>query len=386
MIAFVQRHSFARTVLDALADAALVAFVALVDTALVVLAGAAAAAASPASAQTATWYISTYARDIAIWDEATERITGRIDMGGLLPTDIQVNEARTRLYVEEASGQRISVVDLASRRVVDEIALSHDSVVVRIDGFAPHPSDRRAALVVKKYTKRIDRYVVEGPFLLEYDLTTKQVTDTLPWPDDEPRDRGLGFNYSPDGETLYMSAEDIIALDADTFEEVDRWEISRPLEPGLGQTNPPTFSGTYDEPGVATGLYRMTDPAQNRSMMGIAQVRLSEKSVDFYMLGPAEPVRFFALAPGGRKGYALYSEVGRYEFWEFDLEGRRVARKQPFAGRPRMGLRVSADARKLYVYVAGATIDVYDAATFELLRTVELGADMLGSAVIPGTR
>lgn len=347
---------------------------------------AAAVPVSGASAQTATWYIATYANEILVWDEASERVVDRITMQDFLPTDILVNERKTRLYVEEASGQRIEIVELGSRRIIDEITLSHDNVTVRIDGFAPHPSDERAALIVKTYTKMSDRYSVEGPFLLEYDLRSKQVTDTIPWPDGESRDRGMGLRYSPDGETLYFFVEDVIALDSDTFEEVDRWEMSQPLEPGLGRTNFSVNSDTYDEPGVATGLYRMTDPAQNRSLMGIARVRLAEEEVDFYTLGPSEPVGRFALAPGGRRAFALYTEVGRYEFWEFDLEARRVARKQPFAGRPRMGLRVSADGEKLYVYVAGPTIDVYDAETFELLRTVEFEADMLGSAVIPAGR
>jgi hypothetical protein len=241
---------------------------------------------------------------------------------------------------------------------------------------------------VKRYTALRDRYVVEGPFLLEYDLRTKQVRDTIPWPDGEPRDRGVELRYAPDGETLYLFMEDIVALDADTFEEVDRWEISQPLEPGLGRPNFSTDAGTYDEPGVATGLYRMRDPVQNRDLLGIARVRLAEKEVDFFTLGPAEPLRGFALAPDGRTAYSLYSTVGRYEFWEFDLDDERVTRREPFAGRPRMGLRVSADGQKVYVYVAGNTIDVYDATTFELTRTVEFDEDMtLGNVVVvPGDR
>jgi hypothetical protein len=288
--------------------------------------------------------------------------------------------------VGEASGENIEVVDVASRRVVDEFTLSHDSVRVRIDGFEPHPNGERAVLFAKRYTKMRDRYAVEGPFLLEYDLRSKQVTDTIPWPDGEERDRGIGFEYSPDGETLYFFVEDIIALDADTYEEVDRWEIARPLEPGLGRANFSTGRGTYDEVGIATGLYRMTDPVQRRSMLGIARVRLADKEVDSFVLGPTEPVGRFALAPGGQKAYGLYATVGRYEFWEFDLEAERVSRRVPFAGRPRMGLRVSADGEKLYVFVAGPTIDVYDIDTFELSHTVEFDADMLDSVVIPAGR
>lgn len=338
------------------------------------------------AAQTATWYIATYANEILAWDEASERVVDRIAMGSSLPTDIVVNEAGTRLYVQEAAGQLIEVVDIATRQKIDEISLSHDSVTVRINGYTPHPSDQRAALFVKRYTKLIDRYLVEGPFILEYDLRSKQVTDTIPWPDDEVRDRGLGMRYSPDGETLYLTAQDIIALDADTFEEVDRWELSQPLEPGLGRTNLSVFGDTYDEAGVATSLYRMTDPVQNRNIMGIARVRLAEKDVEFLPLGPSEPVGAFALAPGGRRAYALYQEIGRYEFWELDVETGRVLRRQPFAGRPRMGLQVSADGERLYIHVAGQTIDVYDAGTFELLRTVQLGGDMTGTAVIPSRR
>jgi hypothetical protein len=92
----------------------------------------------------------------------------------------------------------------------------------------------------------------------------------------------------------------------------------------------------------------------------------------------------FVLAPGGEKGYALLSEVGRYEFWEFDLVNRRVSRRHPFPGRPRMGLQVSADGNRLYGHVAGNTIDGYDVATFELLRTVSLDEDMTGVAVLRG--
>jgi DNA-binding beta-propeller fold protein YncE len=304
-------------------------------------------------------------------------------MRNFIPSGLTLNEPKTRLYVEDASNEHIEVVDVASRSVVDEFTLSHDSVWVRIGGFEPHPDGRTAVLFAKRYTKMRDRYSVEGPFLLEYDMDAKQVTDTIPWPDGEPRDRGVGFQYSPDGETLYFFVEDIIAVDADTYEEIDRWEISQPLEPGLGRADFSTGPGTYDEEGVATGLYRMTDPVQNRSMMGIARVRLADEEVDFFTLGPSEPVSRFALAPGGQKAYALYSTIGQYEFWEFDLDARRLARRQPFAGRPRMGLRVSADGQKLYVYVAGPTIDVYDANTFELLRTVEFDADMRSSVVIP---
>lgn len=341
--------------------------------------------AIPTEAQTATWYISTYTDEMLVWDEASEVVIDRIKMNRIIPNDVEMNETKTRLYVGEASGQYMQIVDIAAREVIDEFTLSHDNVVVRIDGIAPHPSDERAVLFVKKYTKHLDRYEVEGPFILEYDLRSKTVTDTIPWPDGEERDN-VGFRYSPDGETLYFYTNDIIAVDSDSYEEVDRWEISQPLEPGLGRPSFSTAPDTYDEPGVVTSLFRMRDPVQNRSLMGIARARLSEKEIEFFTLGPSEPVGRFALAPGGERAFALYSTIGQYEFWEFDLVGQRVVRRVPFAGRPRMGLDVSADGTKLYVHVAGNTIDVYDVETLTLMRSVEFDEDMtLGNvAIVPG--
>ena len=339
------------------------------------------------SAQTATWYISTYTSEMLVWDEASEEIIDRIQMNRPISNGVQLNEAKSLMYVGDASGQHIQVVDIAGREVIDEITLTHDSVVVRIDGFAPHPSDARAIILAKSYTKLIDRYSVEGPFLLDYDIESKQVTDTLPWPGGEIRER-VNFRFSPDGESLYFFTDDIIAVDATSFEEVDRWELSQPLEPGLGRANFGTNSNTYDDPGVATSLIRMQDPVHGRAMMVIASVRLSEKDVEFFSIGPPQPLSAFVLAPGGEKGYALYSapQTSEYEFWEFDLVDKRVARRVRFEGRARMGLEASADGTKLYVHVAGNTIDVYDTETLTYQHTVEFDEDMtLGNvAIIPG--
>ena len=330
----------------------------------------------------AHWYIGTYSNDLLVWDEGSEEIVDRIRMENFIPMGITPNESKDRLYVREASAEVIEIVDLEQGAVIDEFTLSEGNVTVRINSFAPHPSDEKAVLFVRRHTKLRDRYVVEGPFILEYDLRSKQVTDTVPWPDGKKREN-VSFRYSPDGETLYFFTDNIIAVDADSYDEVDRWNISDPLEPGLGRTSFGTAPDTYDEPGVATSLFRLTDPVQNRAMMGIAQVRLSEKEVDFFTVGPSESMRGFALAPGGEKAYSLLSMVGRYEFWEFDLEAKAVTRRQPFAGRPRMGLRVSADGEKLYIFVAGNTIDIYDIHTFEYLRSVTLDEDMTGTVVIP---
>jgi hypothetical protein len=101
---------------------------------------------------------------------------------------------------------------------------------------------------------------------------------------------------------------------------------------------------------------------------------MSARRIDFRPLGPAEQVSF-AQAPDRKKAYGIRSDIGRYEFWTFDLEKPSVVSRQEFKGRPRMSPRVSSNGRIIYVYVAGETIDLYEAATYKYLRTIHMGAD-----------
>jgi hypothetical protein len=75
-------------------------------------------------------------------------------------------------------------------------------------------------------------------------------------------------------------------------------------------------------------------------------------------------------------------QIGRYEFWAFDVAQKKLISRTPFDGRPRMALRVSSNGRLLYIYQAGATIDVHDAATYKRLRTIEMNADQTTSLFI----
>ena len=84
-----------------------------------------------------------------------------------------------------------------------------------------------------------------------------------------------------------------------------------------------------------------------------------------------------------KRAYGLFRDIGEYEFWTFDLETYRVINRTPFAGRPRMAMRVSSNGKVLYIYQAGNTIDLYDSTTFKLLRTITLDGDMTRLLLFP---
>ena len=329
----------------------------------------------------AYWYWGTYENEVIVWEEATEQIVDRIPVKRAIPVGLKVSKDRSRLFVLDPSRETVEIIDIGTKESVGEFTLSRGRTRTWISSFEVHPSLEWAAILVKSRTKLVDRYEISDPIILKYDLSTYAVTDTIPWPDEKQREYA-NFRFSPDGDLLYMFTDDLIALNSADFSEVDRWEISKPFEPGLGAMSLPFGESPYqEEEGIYTGLFRMTDPVQNRRIMGIATVDMAKKEVDFQPIGPSESVTF-RISSDGTKGYGLKSQIGHYEMWKFDLTGPRVSDRITFEGRPRMLLMPSADGTRLFIYNAGETIDVYEA-TFEYLRTIDLGADMTGAVVVP---
>jgi hypothetical protein len=332
-----------------------------------------------------TIYVGTYARNVLVVDENTFAIRDTIQSHVGVPIGLQFSADRSRLYVTDAGFEKVEVFDLATRKSVDQFTLTEGPKRVRIFGFNVDPRQRFAVMLIKTYTKKPDRFEIGPPKLVRYDLAKHQVTDTIPWPRNEERDNAR-ILFSPSGDYLYFfTTDEILIYETANLKQVDRWELAQPIQEGMGRLNFGFPTDIYEEPGFYTGLFRMTDPVQNRTLMGVARVNLERRDVDFYTLGPSGPVGF-ALAPDRRRAYGLRQEVGLYEFWTFDLENRRVAARTQFRGRPRMGLTVSSNGRYIYIHTAGSTIDLYDSQTFQHVRTVDLGADMTALRLLPPRR
>ena len=330
-----------------------------------------------------TVYVGTYAKKILVLDEATMKVTDSMPVSVGIPYDMVLSHARTHLYAFDPQTEHVEVFDLATRKATSTFTLSKDSMKVRISGMNVDPRERFAVLLIKTTTRKPDRYEIGKPTLVKYDLARHVVTDTIPWPKGEEREFAQ-IIFSPAGDLMYFfTNEDVLVYSADSLKQVDRWDLARSLDDGLGRFNFGFPNDIYEEPGFYTGLFRLTDPVNRRLIMGVARVDLVKRAVDFYTLGPSENVGNFRLAPGRKKAYALRSQIGLYEFWTFDLENKRVVGKTEFKGRPRMGLTAGSSGQYLYVHTAGKTIDLYDAQTFRLVRTVELPADMTRFILVP---
>ena len=343
---------------------------------------ASAVGAQQGSGGNGTLYYGSYDKKVLVIDEATMAVRDSLPVAIGIPIGLTLSMDRTRLYAIDPTFEWVETFDVASRKSLGKFTLSEGRTHVRMNGFNVDPLDRFAILMVKSSTKRADRWEIGKNTLLRYDLAKRAVTDTIPWPDGTEREFAQ-ILFSPDGAFLYFfTDEDVLVLDARTLKQVDKWDLQRSVDDGLGNWNFGFPESLYEEKGFSTGLFRTTDPVNHRSMMGVARVDLARRTVDFYSLGPSERVGF-ALAPGRKRAYGLRSQVGEYQFWEFDLENRRVVQRVEFEGRPRMGLTVSTNGSQLYVHVAGATIDIYDAQTLKYVRTATFRADMTDLIVVP---
>jgi len=327
-----------------------------------------------ASAGNGTLIIGSYPKQFWIIDEATEKIVGTIPFQSGIPRRTTLSRDRKRFYTIEAQMEKVEILDIAARKTLDTFTLSEGPKKVRLRSIEPDPQNRYVIMVTAAATKLIDRFEIAPPAIVQYDLATHKIMRTIPWPNNEER-QNANILFSPDGKLLYMfSDQDVLIYETTNFTQVDKWEMSRPIEEGFGRLDFGSRDVFNDEPGFYTALFNVTDPVQHRRTMGIGRVNLAAKSVEFYTLGPSTGVSF-AMAPGRKVAYGLFEEIGKYEFWKFDLVNHKLAGRTEFKGRPRMGLKTSTNGKVLYIYVAGNTIDLYDAETYQYLRTITLDGD-----------
>ena len=327
------------------------------------------------SAGNGTLIIGSYPKQYWIIDEATEKVIGTIPFQSGIPRRTTLSRDLKRFYTVEAAMEKVEILDLAARKTIDTFTLSGGNRKVRIRSLEPDPQHRFLVMVTASATKLIDRFEIGTPALIQYDLKTHAIVRTIPWPNGEER-QNASILFSPDGSLMYLfSDQDVLIYETAGFTQVDKWELSRPIEEGFGRLEFGSRDAMNDEPGFYTSLFNISDPVQHRRMMGVGRVNLAAKSVDFYTLGPSTSLSF-TMAPGRKVAYGLSEEIGRYEFWKFDLEHRKFAGRTEFKGRPRMGLKTSSNGKVLYIFVAGNTIDLYDAATYQYLRTITIEGDM----------
>jgi hypothetical protein len=332
-------------------------------------------------------YIGTWPDKILVIDEAQQKVIDQIKLETGPPLQLTVTPDKKRLIVLTTK-MEVELVDLATRKVLSHFPLSDATHRIFPLGGAIDPQGRYLYTTLRKATKEIDRYKIDKAQFAVVDLQEKKIAKTYDFPKEFDPTAGFlaGYKVSPDGKLLYVFREDILIFDLTNFKQVDKIELSKPLYPGSCPIN---FRGDDDpneEPGFVTSVFNATDQVVRRSIFGIARINLTTKAVDFTPIGPAGPMTRLMLTPDRKTGYVVsFNGQGgtrRTEFWVFDVEGRKVVRKTEFESRTRFNFAVSGDGKKLYIYGAGPTIEIYDAESLKLEKTIPLDGDAITQLLV----
>jgi hypothetical protein len=312
------------------------------------------------------------------------------------------------LYVVTTQMQ-LETVDLASQKVVSSFSLadarsrprmqasSPDIINLggnsRFTGLAIDPTGKLLYTTMRSVVKDVDQYKVDMPQFVAIDLAAKKIVKTWPFP--KTMDGGFGFGatykVSADGKFLYVFQEDIVIFDLEKFQEVDRIPLSQPENPGMTPYRLAADQDPFDSPNKVTSVFTSVDNIVHKGTLGLASIDLTTRKVEYFPVGPLLPMNNFLLSPDRKRGFSVMPKVStggnrETEWWVWDIEKHEVIKKKTFDTRPTFRFAVGGTGKKLYLYGAGSTLEVWDAETLESRKMIYLNKDTTTNLVLIASR
>lgn len=342
-----------------------------------------------------TVFLPGYPTRILVIDEATNKVTDKIELDIGIPTGMVKSFDRKKIYVTSNDNSGIAVIDMATRKVLQSFVLNSGNKKIRINGVAPDPQDKLLYTVCREVTKQTDRYELGKWKYAVIDLAQQKIVRMV---DMAPEDQDANgafygrspFHVSPDGRYIYQFRDKVTILDTGDFHVVDRINLSQPDFPDLTAVGMGASMHTLEQSGAVVSMFNAEDNAVHRSMFGIARFDLNSREFSFQEVGPSpEGLVGLEVSPDRKTGYSVVmnGERGnrRCEFWAFDLVANKRTMASEFPCRPRFSFGSSSDGKYLYLYGAGFEVEMWNAATLKLERVMNLENDvtMGGMVVIP---
>jgi hypothetical protein len=363
--------------------------------------------AAPAAKASQLMYIGTLDKKLLVIDEDKEEIVGQVPLGGI-PRTTALSPDRKTLYIFTTQ-MGVETVDLEARKVTSSFSLSDPNTHLRIQGGVPvrinvggqtrvsglavDPNGRYIYTTMKVVVRDIDQYRIEPPQFVAIDLQDKKVAKAWPFPQD--MDQGFGFNatykVSPDGKLLYVFQEDILVFDLATFKQVDRIALAQPEYPGATPYRLAANDDSFDAPDTVTSVFTSVDEIVHKGTLGLAKINLLTRKVDYFPIGPTLPMMGFQVSPDHKRGYSVMPKIGTganrlTEWWVWDLQNHSVIKKKDFESRPTFRFGVGGSGKKLYMYGAGSTLEIFDADTLESRKLIYLNKDTTTNLITLASR
>lgn len=352
-------------------------------------------------------YIGTLDKKLLVIDETKGEVIDQIALGGI-PRATALSADRKKLYIFTTQ-MLLETVDLETRKVSSSFSLADprsrpriqasapDRINVgnsgRYSGLAVDPQDRFLYTTMRVVVKDIDQYRIEPPQFVAIDLKSQKVAKAWPFP--KELDQGFGFNatykVSSDGKLLYVFQEDILVFDLDTFKQVDKIALAQPPYPGASPYRLAANEDTFDAPDTVTSVFTAVDNIVHKGTLGLAKIDLQTRKVDYFPIGPLLPMTGFQVSPDRKIGYSVMAKIATggnraTEWWVWDIAGHKVIKKKEFETRPTFRFSVGGDGKNLYLYGAGSTLEIWDAATLESKKLLYLNKDTTTNLITMASR
>ncbi len=328
-------------------------------------------------------YIGTLDKKLLIYDENKEDVVGEIPLQGI-PRQTALTRDQSTLVILTAD-MAVESVDLKARKMLNHFELADGRSKPRMSrgggGLALDPTGHYMYATMRASVRETDYYRMDPPKFVKIDLQAGKIAQAFSFPPEMDQGFGAGSSYkvSPDGKSLYVFDEDLFIYDLATFKEVDRIEISQPEYPGAS----PYRLTLNDDPNatdnVYTSIFTAVDPVVHKGTLGLATMDLNTRKSSFTPIGAALPSLGFLISPDHKRGYSImFSGVGGNrdtEFWVWDLTSHKVIKKAPFEARPTLKFALSGDGKKIYLYGAGSSFEVFDGDTLKSRKLIFLNKD-----------
>ncbi len=336
-------------------------------------------------------YLATWPHTIRVIDVNKDKVVDSI----VLPTDIArvlvLAPDRSKIYASTLRDNSIVTVDLKTRKILDCFTINTATDNNRLSGLTVDPTGKLLYSIVTTVTKKMDHYEVGDPKFVAIDLDQKKIVRSSPFPKDEfPGARSL-MRVSPDGKSLYVFRQQILVFNTTDFKLEKKIELSNPVAPpGMDNLSLNVLDDPNEPPGKLMSIFNASDPYVHRDIFGIAEIDLSKQTFDLTPIGPAATsIQPLMLTPDRKLGYTV-AVNGTHgdrvtEFWVFDMATKKLINKREFVGRTRLNFGISADGKKLLIYNAGFSIEVYDAKTLALEKTIDLEGDTTSNLIVMPT-
>jgi hypothetical protein len=335
-------------------------------------------------------YVGTWPKHIAVLDESNGSIVSRIELKTDAARTLMPTQDRSKIIAVTVKDAGFETIDVATKSVVDSFVLGSTTKRIRLQGTALDPTGRYVYAVMNVANKLIDRFEIEKPKFAIIDLQEKKISKTVELPKEIAPNAMMGgggrgggqMRFSPDGKYLWFFRENIYIVDTTDFKIVQTIPLARPEFPYMEQISLSGSEDPNEEPGKMTAIFSTSDPVVHRRIFGVADIDLNTRKIDFTPIGPMVSningnVR---LSPDRKFAYGVTvtgAHGDRYcEFFVLDMKSRKIVKRANFPGRTRFTIGMTADGKNLIVYGAGYTMELYDSATLQFVKQIDVDADM----------